>query len=126
MKILELNAKSLLERIVLQVTKNFTRDANWLSPEFLPQFTEKSKANFQKYLALFQDEFDSETEDVLNILEVLFLQYLPESNCGFFRFLHLEFGEKKEEYGLKCEWGQRLIKEAEIVLNKVRITISSP
>lgn len=123
MKVLEFTAESFRELIVLQCTENLRKSDSWITGVVLPQLKE-SKINFQKYFALLGDEYDSEVEAESNILEVLAVHYLPQSNCGFVRFLRLQNCEKnKEDYTLNCDWGQSLIKEAENSLNTVRITV---
>lgn len=123
MKVLEFTAESFHELIVLRRTKNFTRNQKWIDGGFL-QDTDESKADFKKYFVLSEDKCDSDINAAVSILEVLYVEYFPKSNCGFVKFLRLESGNQEEDYKLNCEWGKSLIKEAEIVLNKVRETLT--
>ena len=122
MKILKFTEKAFYEQIVLQSAKSsrFLRSlTNGIHTEFL---NEPTKSFHSFYLALFrQENSDFENEFIEeNILEVLFVQYLPESNCGFVRFLCLKYGgSQSENNSLNFDWGKRLIEEAEINLNKV-------
>ena len=122
MKILKFTEKAFYEQIVLQSAKSsrFLRSlTNGIHTEFL---NEPTTSFHSFYLALFrQENSDFENEFIEeNILEVLFVQYLPESNCGFVRFLCLKYGgSQSENNSLNFDWGKRLIEEAESNLNKV-------
>ena len=125
LRILEFMAESLHEWIILQSLKNsriFDRLISVQPRVFLRKG--EPKKSFQRYLALFRDELDSKVKCKESILEVLFVQYLPESNCGFVEFLCLQYGENQDEiHSINCGWRKKLMKEAEGVLNKVRIAI---
>jgi len=122
MKILKFTETAFYEQILLQSAKSsrFLRSlTNGTQTQFL---NEPTKSFHSFYLALFrQENSDFENEFIEeNILEVLFVQYLPESNCGFVRFLCLKYvGSQSEKNSLNFDWGKRLIEEAEINLNKV-------
>lgn len=122
MKILKFTEKSFYEQILLQSAKTsrFLRSlTNGTHTQFL---NEPTKSFHSFYLVLFrQDNSDFENEFTeKNILEVLFVQYLPESNCGFVRFLCLKYeGNQSEKKNLNFDWEKRLIEEAQINLNKV-------
>ena len=120
MKVLEFTAKSFHDLLLPQATKNISQDKSWISHVFLRE-PDESKTNFHKYFALFsQDHFEFEAE-VASILEVLSVNYLPESNCGLVKSLRLEKNEKQGEYRSNCDWVRRLIEEAKMSLNKVEI-----
>ena len=119
MKILKFTEKAFYEQIVLQSAKSsrFLRSlTNGIHTELLNEPTKFYLALFRQESSDFENEFIEE-----NILEVLFVQYLPESNCGFVRFLCLKYGgSQSENNSLNFDWGKRLIEEAEINLNEVR------
>ena len=118
MKILKFTEKAFYEQIVLQSPKSsrsLRSSTNGIHTELLNEPTKFYLALFRQENSDFENEFIEE-----NILEVLFVQYLPESNCGFVRFLCLKYGgSQSENNSLNFDWGKRLIEEAESNLNKV-------
>ena len=118
MKILKFTEKAFYEQIVLQSPKSsrsLRSSTNGIHTELLNEPTKFYLVLFRQENSDFENEFIEE-----NILEVLFVQYLPESNCGFVRFLCLKYGgSQSENNSLNFDWGKRLIEEAESNLNKV-------